>query len=158
MIVNVNYLRLSMAKHQTLLEQLHQANESFQKTVSQLVHLAKLKAAEEVAVIENAAHSLIGKNAGRPATLSPTGVSRHVGRPKGSKNKKRVRRDGAQLKALAEKAAATIKAAGKNGISAGDLRRQIKGIDGSVKIFIEKFTNHKVKQEGKLRQTRYRLA
>jgi hypothetical protein len=146
-----------MAKQQTLLEQLHQVNETFQKTVSDLVRLAKQKAAEEVAAIENAARGLVGRAGKQVESMAPRAAGRSVGRPKGSKNKKRIRRDVDQLKTLAEKAVSVIKSAGKEGIAAGDLKKQIKGIDGSVKIFIEKFTDQKVKQEGKLRQTRYRI-
>jgi hypothetical protein len=146
-----------MAKQQTLLEQLHQVNKAFLKSVSDLVQLAKRKAAEEVATIENVARGLIGKGNAAIGKGAVAHGARPVGRPKGAKNRKRIRRDITQLKALAEKAVSTIKAAGKEGISAGDLKRQVKGIDGSVKIFIEKFTDHKVKQAGKLRQTRYRI-
>jgi hypothetical protein len=145
-------------KNTTLIDELQQVHKTFQKTVADLVRLARQKAADEVAVIENMARGLVGRAGKHVEAVTPATGGARGGKTKAGRPRKRIRRDVAQLKALAEQAVEVIKAAGKEGIAAGDLKRQIKGIDGSVKIFIEKFTRNKVKQEGKLRQTRYRIA
>lgn len=75
-----------------------------------------------------------------------------------SSSGKIVRRNEDQLRADAEELANAIKGAGKDGAKGGALKQIAKPMAGqSIKDFVEKFTDYKIKTVGERAQMRYHI-
>jgi hypothetical protein len=145
----------------TLERLLKQSNKMKQRMVKSLLKTMRdidRQRKERVADLDQAAR-IIGKE------LADLGHKVGVGNDKPTKARatngkastkgKRVRRTPEQLKAEAEKALATIRKSGKEGVSGKDIRKVVPGIGQNIKAFIEQNAGEKVRTTGAKASMRY---
>jgi hypothetical protein len=138
------------------IKELEQAHTAFTKTVNNILARAHKTAEDDAKRLQSAAAGVFGK-----ASAMMKGNKANVkddAAPRGKRRGRRGRRTGDELKALAEAAVDIIKAGGKEGVMALDVKSKLDGITGSVKQFVELHSDYKIKQEGSKRHTRYHLA
>jgi len=137
------------------IKELEQAHTAFTKTVNGILNRAHKVAADDAKRLQSAAAGVFGKAS---ATMLGNKVDAPVeASTKGKRRGKRGRRTAEELTALAQSAVDIIKSGGKDGVMALDVKSKLDGITGSVKQFVELHSDHKVKQEGSKRHTRYRM-
>ena len=107
---------------------------------------------DEIAILEG----LLGNAPTPTAMVKRAGAPKAPSSPRAKRSAKRIRRSVEEIQAEAQQVVQMVKAAGKDGIAAGDILKKYPGIFPSVKQYLQKYAKGSgIRAVGKKQFTRY---